>query len=461
MQFWHGLLLAGALCGFGVMAHRHQKGNDLKRIDAALDREISLILANFRDETRPPRRQGPRAQRPRMLRDFIDSEEAKSFLSKNDLDGDYIVIWRRNGTELGRVGDAPETIPFPEAANRERAYNIQRTRGNLREIYRFLKPGECLLLGKSIQSESREWRRLAWQLAGSGFGILALGLLGGWFFLSRSIRPIQTISQSARRFATGELDTRIPHEDTGGELGQLTMDLNETFDQLEQAFARQSRFTADAAHELRTPVSVILSHAQAALARDREANAYKEALITCERGAKRLQQLIDSLLTLTTLDAKTDSAPEDRVDLGSIAQECTAFMEPLLDARDLTLETQIDPAPCYGRTDQLQQVLMNLLANAVNFSGPGQCIRLTTGEREGSAWAQVTDQGQGIAPEHLPHLFERFYRADPARKRGEGGAGLGLAICQEIIRAHEGVIDVKSEVGMGTTFTITLTGVSK
>ena len=122
----------------------------------------------------------------------------------------------------------------------------------------------------------------------------------------------------------------------------------------------------------------------------------------------------------------------------------------------LSLETQLDAAPCLANADQLNQVFTNLLANAINFSDQGGTIRLSSGTGEDSAWAKVSDEGKGIAPEHLPHLFERFYRADAARSRKAGGAGLGLAICDEIIKAYGGSIEVRSEEGVGTTFTVTV-----
>ena len=131
-------------------------------------------------------------------------------------------------------------------------------------------------------------------------------------------------------------------------------------------------------------------------------------------------------------------------------------MKPLLEGRQITLILQLDPAPCLGNADQLNQVLVNLIANAINFSEQGQSIILRTGNDEGAVWASVSDEGKGIAAEHLPHLFERFYRADSARNHEAGGTGIGLAICDEIIRAHGGRIDVESEVDNGTTFTIKL-----
>ena len=458
MQFWYALLLAAALTGFGAIAFHQQKSNALKQIDLELERQMTAIVASLRSELRSPRdgdlgRPAP-PPRGRTIAEFTESERAKKLLSDNGLEEDYIVVWGRLGTELGRLGAMTGDVPLPEETGRQGAYNVQRTRGDLREIYRFLGPGDCILFGKSIHPERQEWRRGAWRLTLSGAGILALGLLGGWFFLSRSIRPIRTISQTAREYATGRLDTRIPGENGGGELGQLTQDLNETFDQLEKAFARQSRFTADAAHELRTPVSVILSQTQAALAREREPEAYREALAGCERGAHRLRKLIDSLLTLASLDASTGEAPDEAIDLAEIAAACGEFMKPLLDEKGLQLVLQLEPAPCLGEPDQLDQVLVNLIGNAINFSEEGTRISVRTGRDGDIVWATVTDEGKGIAQEHLPHLFERFYRADSSRDRKAGGAGLGLAICEEIIKAHAGTIAVESEEGVGTTFTI-------
>ena len=357
---------------------------------------------------------------------------------------------------MGSLGDAPEDVPFPVAGSEDgdSGRSVFRNRGDVREAFRFRLPGDCLLLGKSLEPERREWSRLGWQLAFSGLGVLALGLVGGWFFLSRAIRPIQAISRSARAYAGGDLGTRIPEASDGGELGQLTEDLNETFDQLEKAFARQSRFTADAAHELRTPVSVILSRAQAALLRERDNAAYKEALVACERGAQRLRRLIDSLLTLSSFDSSTEDGARDAVDLATVAGDCADFLMPLLEERQLAFELQLDAAPCLGNADHLNQVFVNLIANAVHFSNEGGVIGLSTGHDGGWVWARVSDRGKGIAEAHLPHLFERFYRVEAGRSREAGGAGLGLAICDEIVRGHGGSMQVESEEGVGTTFTI-------
>ena len=459
MQFWYGLLLAASLTGFGWFAFHQQKKNDLARIELALERETTFMLGELREDLRgprrgPPPRPAPPVQRLRALREFLESDRARELLANNGLEADYFILWDRDGTELGRLGDPPEEIPFPQAEQGEGSYNVQRTREDFREVYRFRSPGDCLLLGKSLHPERQQWRSLAWQLAASGLGILALGLIGGWAFLSHSLRPVHSIGRAARRFASGNLETRIPREKTGGELGQLTRDLNETFELLERAFARQSRFTADAAHELRTPVSVILSHAQVALARERTPEAYREALASCERGAKRLRELIDSLLSLTRIEADAGEASNEEADLADLAGEGIAFLESKATEKQISLVSDLAAAGCLGRPDRLRQVLLNLITNAISFSSEGSSVRVSTGQDESHAWVAIADEGTGIPEEHIPNIFDRFYRVDPSRRREGGGAGLGLAICAEIVEDHGGTIEVESAEGAGSTFTV-------
>lgn len=465
IQIWHGLLLAAALTGFGILAFHYQKNTVVEQIDLELDQQMATVISAIRHpENDEPVAQGPsRRKRPPFPRrqnqagggprGFLDSDESDQLTELHD---SYLVIWRRDGVEMGRSGDVPKSVSRPETVARVSSISHKRARGSLREIYRFLKPGECILIGTSTESKLSELRRLGWQLAGSGFGVLALGLLGGWWFASRAIRPVNAITRSARQFAKGDLRERIPIENNGGELGQLACDLNETFAQLENAFDRQARFTADAAHELRTPVTVILSHAQAALSRERDAEAYKASLVTCERGAKRLQQLIDTLLDLATLDAKADSVSMSETDLATIVSDCVELMSPLAETRQINLILDLEPASCQGNADRLFQILTNLLRNAISFSKDGGIIHVATGKDEDHVYARVQDEGVGIAPEHLPHLFDRFYRADDSRERGKGGAGLGLAICQEIAQLHGGKLTIESQSGVGTTVTLKL-----
>src|SRR5437667_11836 len=181
--------------------------------------------------------------------------------------------------------------------------NTTRMRGTLREMFHFTPPGECVLAGRDISRELSDSRRFAGLLLGAGGAVLVLGLVGGWWLSARAIRPIKEISATASRISGGDLSQRIPADDTDNELGQLAGVLNSTFARLEATFAQQARFTSDAAHELRTPVSVILTQTQTALSRPRAEPEYREALAACQRAAQRMRKLTASLLELARLDA--------------------------------------------------------------------------------------------------------------------------------------------------------------
>ncbi|MGC3988271.1 MAG: ATP-binding protein [Chthoniobacteraceae bacterium] len=262
------------------------------------------------------------------------------------------------------------------------------------------------------------------------------------------------ISRAATRIAAGNLSERIHTDESAGELSELARVLNDTFARLEAVFAEQARFTSDAAHELRTPVSVILAQTQLALSRPRSATDYVETIETVQRSAQRMQGLMESLLTLACLDAHSEPLQRQPCDLAVLAAEHLDAIRPLALERGIPLHSELASTVCAVDLDRIGQILDNLLTNAVKYSRPGDEVRLATRLENGSAIVRVSDSGPGIATEHLPHLFERFYRADRSRNRSTGGAGLGLAICKSLAEAHGGSIQVESERGKGTAFTL-------
>jgi len=320
----------------------------------------------------------------------------------------------------------------------------------------FTPPGECLLAGRSQVGFENEMRRFAWKLAGISAAVLGVGLAIGWWIASRAMRPISQISAAATRIAAGHLNERIHTDETDSELGKLAMLLDETFQRLDAAFDEQARFTSDAAHELRTPVSIILGQAQLALARERSSEDYRATIAICQRAAKRMHGLIESLLDLAVLDASPTSSGQVECDLAELAGQHLALMHDLADEEGITLTGHLESASCRANPDRLAQILDNLLSNALKFSPAGSEVHLRTWVEDGHCCLSVRDTGPGIAAEHLPHLFERFYRADTSRNRATGGAGLGLAICQRIAEAHGGSLSVESQPGTGSCFTLRL-----
>jgi heavy metal sensor kinase len=333
-------------------------------------------------------------------------------------------------------------------------------RGVFRELYRATAGGGVVLVGRSIAEELAGLRRLAWELAGAGGVVLLLGLTGGWWVATRAIRPIEDISATAVKIAAGDLSQRISAADTDSELGRLAAVLNSTFARLEAAFAQQCQFTSDAAHELRTPIAVMLAQTQTILNRERGAAEYRATVETCQRAAQRMRKLVESLLELARLDAGQETLKRVPFDLSKTVSDCGELLAPLADARRLKIHCALPPLPCVGDPERMGQVITNLLGNAIEYSQDSGEVRVTGERQNGTVLLRVSNTGPGIAPEDLPRIFKRFYRADKARSGDGGHTGLGLAISKAIVEAHGGAIEVTSQEKVGTTFTLHLPGAS-
>ncbi len=295
-----------------------------------------------------------------------------------------------------------------------------------------------------------------WSLAAVGGVILLCGLAGGWWLAAGAIRPIEDISGTAVKIAAGDLSQRISIDDTENELGRLAGVLNSTFARLEAAFAQQGQFTADAAHELRTPVTVILTQTQTALKHQRDADEYRGTIEACQRAAQRMRRLLESLLELTRLDAGQEPMRQRRFDLAHTVRDCVELVQPLASEREIKIQSELPTLESVGDPERLAQVFTNLLTNAIHYNKDNGLVRVTVQRQNGSALVSVTDTGRGISAEDLPRVFERFYRADKSRSGAAGQNGLGLSISKAIVEAHGGAIEVTSQPGHGTNFTVRL-----
>lgn len=481
LQLWYGVILLAVLAGLGITAYQLERGRQFRRIDGELQRRLGALLSPFRPpqlrergpvnrpQERPMDRLGPRQPRlpeppfpnepwnpelPALTEYRLPPQHADLF-EEAEHDGHYYAVWARNGRELARSANAPETLEMPSRSPRPLPLPT-RMRADFREVFQFTPPGDCVLAGRNIAAELRELRRFAIWLTAAGGGVWLVGLLGGWWLATRAIRPIEDISGTAVRIAAGDLSQRINLEETESELGRLAAVLNSTFARLEAAFAQQQQFTSDAAHELRTPVAVILTQIQSALNRERGAADYRATLDSCQRAAQRMRQLIESLLELARLDSGQDQLKRLPLDLAVTAAECVELVRPLAESRHVTLQTELAAAPCQGDPDRLALVATNLLTNAIHYNREGGNVLVNTANADGAVLLSVADDGPGIAPEHLPHIFERFYRANTARTASQGRSGLGLAICQAVVNAHGGSLEVSSPPGAGAKFTVRL-----
>ena len=456
LQLWHGLLLLVVLTGFGLTAWRVASDSVWNRTDAELAQTLEGVFRPpLAGDGLPPPRPGPFTPTPEGFREMIASGVRRHSASPAPA-GTYVVLWRGDGSVVAQSHETPSGIVKPTPPTRERALSAGRRRGEFKEFYRVLPFGDVVLIGRSVAPELSSLRTVAISLFGAGLMIWLLGLAGGWWLTTRALHTIDGISETAEKIAAGDLSQRVQTANTDSELGRLANVLNSTFARLEMAFQQQAQFTADASHELRTPIAVVLAQTQSALARQRTAAEYREALEACARAAQRMRKLVESLLQLARLDAEQELPRRQLVDLATLAEECVEFVRPTSDLRGLRITTDLRSAPCLADPEQIAQVATNLFANAVQFNRDGGEVRVSTGLQDGMAKLVVADTGEGISTADLPLIFDRFYRADKSRSRANGRTGLGLAICRSIIESHGGKLGVTSELGAGSTFTAVL-----
>lgn len=255
--------------------------------------------------------------------------------------------------------------------------NLTRQRGDYIEVIYFLPNDTVALFGAAVAPVEAEMQQLVLWLVGTGLGVIVFGLAGGWWFAGRSLKPISAISEAAGKIASGDLTRRIDTQETESELGQLVTVLNSTFSRLEGAFAQQQQFTSDAAHELRTPVSVILTQTQSTLNRPRTPAEYRETLDACQRAAQRMRRLIESLLELARFDGGQEKLRRERFDLAPTVHEGAEHLLPLATERNVTLICDAAAVPCIGDPERIAQIITNLVTNAIHYNRPGGEVRIT------------------------------------------------------------------------------------
>ena len=293
---------------------------------------------------------------------------------------------------------------------------------------------------------------------------IALGatFIGGLTLTRKVLRPVREINEAASEVDSDDLSRRLPVSGND-EFSELAGTFNGMFDRLQTSFGdledsveQQKRFVADASHELRTPLTVIRGSASWALQDGRSAAEIREALVDTNTAATRMDRLIGNLLMLARSDAKKMNVDKAELLVSDLLQESARQGVDKLDLHRIEIDVLPPRLTVLVDREKMLQVLGNLVDNAVRHTPSTGVVRLIARSNEGLVEIKVSDTGSGISEEHLPNLFDRFYRVDDARSAEVGGTGLGLAICKELVQAHSGTISVNSRVGVGTTFSVTL-----
>ncbi len=460
LQLWHALILAAVIAALCMLAYRLVANDRRERIDLELETFEEAFMRSFWEMPSDDKRDGIRPSTTQIRERFLQLDdpalfplELRGLFDPDASESAYLVLWDGNGQALFRSANAPGSLAFPtELPSR---VDQVRTRGNFRELLHGGPRGFRVVVGRDMSADRAALLGLGWQISGCGALLWLLGLLGGWWLAGRAIHPIESISRTASRIASGKLSERIDIAGTDNELTRLSQVLNDTFDRLAANVGHQREFTADASHELRTPLTVILSETSRGLKRERSSGEYREILSNCAHAATRMRSLVESLLVL----ARQDDSPEMRreaLDVSTIAVDAVQLLQPLADQHQIRLRPQLQTARCLADPNALAIVAGNLISNAISHQPDGGEVLVSVFGRGDRVILEVTDHGPGISAEHLPRLFDRFYRIDPARGPASGHSGLGLAIVRAIVENHQGGVEVESAPGEGATFRVSL-----
>ena len=290
----------------------------------------------------------------------------------------------------------------------------------------------------------------------AALAVVILAGVGGLFLAKRTLTQVDHITDIAREIGGGDLTRRIDIR-SEDEMGKLADTLNWMISRLETAFRRQQQFAADASHELRTPLAIIQAESSLVLDRKRTQAEYRKSLEVVSQEVSYMGEIIGKLLQLARSDAAEEPAEFGEVDLKDLLKEVTSDVESLAREKGLLFSLgAVDEITIRGDKTRLRQLFLNLLDNAIRYTPSGGAVSGSLVRKNDSAFVTVCDTGVGIAPEHLPHIFDRFYRVDKARSRADGGTGLGLAIAESIVKLHGGEIRVESQPGKGTAFFVSL-----
>jgi heavy metal sensor kinase len=291
--------------------------------------------------------------------------------------------------------------------------------------------------------------------------ILPVGLLaalaGGYLLAGRALAPVHLITSTARSISAKNLAERVVVANRDDELGRLADTFNGMITRLEHSFDAMRQFTADASHELLTPLTAMRTEVEVSLRAERSSEQYRRVLASVLEEVERLTKLADDLLLLSREDAKAIGPEFERLRLDLLVQEVAGHVRALAEESGISMAvSNMPPATVFGDADALRQVFFNLLDNAVKYTPQGGSVTICGLLNAGEVGVEISDTGIGIPLDSVPRVFDRFYRVDKSRSRELGGTGLGLSIAKALVERHRGRIEVESTVGKGSTFRVYL-----
>jgi two-component system, OmpR family, sensor kinase len=467
LTLWYTLVLAGVLVCLAATTYFLYRHDAAQRTDSGIteltDAFLTTLNAELADEN------GPDALKNAAREAMLEHRFRNTYFVLVDDAGNVLL----SSLDLAVAGNYRQSLTtgffsteafrsFQKAAlDSGRLCTVHWRRDNLRGLARHITVGGRTYAVAVLQSLHSQNEMMAdirdtflWAIPVA----LLLASMGGYFLARKSLAPIADMAAQARSMSAANLNSRLPVTNERDELGQLAQTFNQLLQRLEASFEQQRRFMADASHELRTPVAILRGEAEVTLSKaERSPEEYRQTLSTLREESQRLAHIIEDLFTLARADAGQYPLTMREAYLDEIASGALQRARSLALAKNITLVPAIESdLPICADEALLGRMLLNLLDNAIKYSPDGSTVTLTC-RREGSSCVlSVSDNGPGIAIEMQPRIFERFFRGDKARSRGEGetgGAGLGLSIARWIAEAHQGQLTLTRCDGSGSTFT--------
>ena len=456
MALWYAALLAGALALFGAATYLGLERYLQKSLEESLIKQArsvgDVLLVNINQSGE----------------DYVDNEITEHY--SPEINGRFIRVTRADGKQIYVSGPpkdgtfdpalvATPRLPVAHESSRE----VEMSDGH--ELLLHGLPYRASDGTQFIIEVAAPYNQIESVLRGLlltfALGlplIVALAIGGGYLLMRGALRPVDEIRQKAARITSRNLSERLPVLHTGDELERLAIDLNRMIERLEKSFHQINRFSADASHELRTPLTVLQGELEAIAQRGQSLpEDVRETIGSALEETHRLAKIVESLLAISRLEAGEARVQPMRLNFAELARTTADQMKLLAEEKHISMTCDgTDPVEVDADPSRLKQVVVNLLDNAIKYTHEGGNISIFITRRDEHAVLEVADSGLGISADDLPHVFERFYRADKARSRQMGGTGLGLSIVRSICLAHGGQVTVNSTEGRGSLFRVEL-----
>ena len=430
LTLWYSLVLLGGLSLFATSIWLVVRHSMIATLDETLAAQVQGVSTVLRTEYEP----SDPGHLQEELSEYAQATPEGNLIEVRDPEGNVIIGSKTVSSAAGSRG-----------SYRTSAAHVT-VQGHTYQI----------VVAVPMQATELTLRRLGALLLWMAPGVLLIGSLGGYWMSRRALRPVDAITRAAQTIGIKHLSQRLEVPPTPDELQRLSQTWNGMLERLEAAVKRLSQFTADASHELRTPIALIRATAELTLRRERPVDTYREALGRILEDADRMTRLIDDLLLLARADAELPPMPLDRVELTPLVREVCREGQVLAEERQLEISSQAPEQPVYvdANDPALRRLLLLLVDNAVKYTPAGGHITVSVGLEPSGPTLTVRDTGIGIPDAALSHVFERFYRVDESRNRDAGGAGLGLSIAQWIAERHHARLEAESEMGRGSAFRV-------